>query len=116
MSVPFEGYLVVGKDGNSFDDIVYNGLLRAKRYLWMTGAKTTDFVIPNRKTKEAFNFSDRLVQLRNRGVKIKLLLTPRERTRSLFEKLKNEHNIDFRFCYDIHMKIFLVNYANTHVN
>lgn len=102
-----EGSLILGNDDDSFEHIVHNGFLLAKEEIWFTSAKTTDFMIPNPHTKEAFNFTHWLVRLRNRGVKINFILTPREKEKKVYQKLKNEENIEFRFCYNLHLKVIL---------
>ena len=107
MIAEIEGYMLLGNDGEAFEHVVQNGFLLAKKEIWFTSAKTTDFMIPNPHTKEAFNFSHWLVRLRDRGVKINFILSPRERERKVYQKLKNEENIEFRFCYDLHLKVIL---------
>jgi len=53
-------------------------------------------------------FSQRLYQLARRGIKIKFILAPREEEKNFYKKLKDVENIEFRFCYDMHMKIILI--------
>jgi len=108
MTIPFEGYMLIGNDGDSFEHIVHNGFLKAKQHIWFTSAKTTDFMIPNPRTKEAFQFSQRLYQLARRGIKIKFILSPKEAEKKFYQKLKDVENIEFRFCYDMHMKVVLI--------
>jgi len=108
LAYAFEGYMLLGNTGESFEHIVQNGFLKAKEHIWFTSAKTTDFMIPNPRTKEAFQFSQRLYQLAGRGIKIKFLLSPKEAEKKFYQKLKYAENIEFRFCYDMHMKIVLV--------
>ena len=108
MTIQFEGYMLLGNDGDSFEHIVHNGFMKAKEYIWFTSAKTTDFMIPNPRTKEAMQFSQRLYQLARRGIKIKFILSPKEAEKKFYQKLKDVENINFRFCYDLHMKIVLI--------
>ncbi len=108
MSIPFEGYMLLGNTGESFEHIVQNGFMKAREHIWFTSAKTTDFMIPNLRTKEAMQFSQRLYQLARRGIKIKFILSPKEAEKNFYQKLKDVENIEFRFCYDIHMKVVLV--------
>ena len=81
MVIEYNGYLLYGNDGESFEHIAHNGFMKAKNYIWFTSAKVTDFMIPNPKTKEAFQFSQQLYQLAKQGIKIKFLLN--------FNKLPN---------------------------
>jgi len=104
----FEGYILTGNDGESFEHIVYNGFMRAKKRIWFTSAKVTDFIIPNPNTKEAFQFSQRLYQLAKHGIKIKFILAPKEKEKKFYQKLKDVENIEFAFCYNMHMKIILI--------
>jgi phosphatidylserine/phosphatidylglycerophosphate/cardiolipin synthase-like enzyme len=108
MPTKMTGYFLAGNDGNSFKHIVHNGFMKAKKSIWFTSAKTTNFMIPNPKTKEAFHFSQRVNQLAKRGVSIKFILAPREEKKSFYQKLKDINNIDFRFCYNLHMKVILI--------
>ncbi|MHA1122701.1 MAG: phospholipase D family protein [Candidatus Heimdallarchaeota archaeon] len=108
MSIPFEGYMLLGNTGESFEHIVQNGFMKTRENIWFTSAKTTDFMIPHPRTKEAMQFSQRLYQLARRGIKIKLILAPREEEKNFYKKLKDVENIEFRFCYDMHMKIVLI--------
>ncbi|MGC9779587.1 MAG: phospholipase D family protein [Candidatus Heimdallarchaeota archaeon] len=104
----FAGYLLSGNEGDSFVHIVHNGFMKAKKRIWFTSAKVTDFMIPNPKTKEAFQFSQRLYQLAKRGIKIKFILAPKEREKNFYQKLKDVENIEFAFCYNMHMKVILI--------
>ncbi|MGC9779592.1 MAG: phospholipase D family protein [Candidatus Heimdallarchaeota archaeon] len=108
MTTEFNGYFLAGNEGDSFEHIVHNGFMRAKNHIWFTSAKTTDFMIPNPKTKEAMQFSQRLYQLARRGIEIRFILAPREEEKNFYQKLKDVENIEFRFCYDMHMKIILI--------
>lgn len=108
MTIQYDGYLLLGNDGDSFEHIVHNGFMKAKEHIWFTSAKTTDFMIPNPKTKEAFQFSQRLYQLARRGISIKFILSPKEKEKKFYQKLKDVENIEFRFCYNLHMKVILV--------
>ncbi len=108
MSIPIEGYMLLGNTGESFEYIVQNGFMKAREYIWFTSAKTTDFMIPNPRTKEAMQFSQRLYQLARRGIKIRFILSPKEAEKNFYQKLKDVENIEFRFCYDMHMKIVLI--------
>ncbi|MBD3191041.1 MAG: hypothetical protein GF308_10375 [Candidatus Heimdallarchaeota archaeon] len=108
MTTEFNGYFLAGNDGDSFEHIVHNGFMKAKNHIWFTSAKTTDFMIPNPRTKEAMQFSQRLYQLARRGIKIKFILAPREEEKKFYQKLKEVENIEFKFCYDMHMKIILI--------
>ncbi len=108
MPIEFSGYFLSGNQGDSFEHIVHNGFLRAKQHIWFTSAKTTDFMIPNPRTKEALQFSQRLFQLAKRGIKIKFILSPKEAEKKFYQKLKDVENIEFKFCYNLHMKIVLV--------
>ena len=65
-------------------------------------------MIPNKRTKEALQFSQRLYQLARRGIKIKFILAPKEAEKKFYQKLKEVENIEFRFCYNLHMKIVLI--------
>ncbi|MGC9779582.1 MAG: hypothetical protein HZR80_10105 [Candidatus Heimdallarchaeota archaeon] len=108
MTTEFSGYFLSGNNGDSFDYIVHNGFMKAKKRIWFTSAKTTDFMIPNPRTKEAFQFSQRLYQLAKQGKKIKFILAPREKEKKFYKKLKDVENIEFAFCYNMHMKFVLV--------
>ena len=108
MTTEFNGYFLAGNDGDSFEHIVHNGFMKAKKHIWFTSAKTTDFMIPNPKTKEAMQFSQRLYQLARREIKIKFILAPREEEKKFYQKLKDVENIEFKFCYNMHMKIILI--------
>jgi phosphatidylserine/phosphatidylglycerophosphate/cardiolipin synthase-like enzyme len=65
-------------------------------------------MIPNPRTKEAFQFSQRLYQLARRGIKIKFILSPKEAEKKFYQKLKDVENIEFAFCYNMHMKVVLI--------
>jgi phosphatidylserine/phosphatidylglycerophosphate/cardiolipin synthase-like enzyme len=104
----FKGYYTIDNSHQIFNSIINEGLLQAKKTVWLVSAKTTDFIIKNPRSKEALNFSQKLVQMRNWGVTIRLLLSPKERKRSLYQKLKTEPNISFKFCYNIHMKAIII--------
>ncbi|MCF2144734.1 MAG: phospholipase D family protein [Candidatus Heimdallarchaeota archaeon] len=108
MSNSFEGYFTIGNDGELFEFVVHNGFMKAREQIWFTSAKTTDFVIPNPKTKEAKQFSQRLYDLARRGIKIRFILAPREAEKNFYQKLKDIKNIEFKFCYNMHMKIIVV--------
>ena len=108
LTLEFRGFNIIGNDGEAFEFVVYKGFLLAKKEIWFASAKTTDFIIPHPISKEPINFSQWLVILRNRGVKIKFLLAPNQENKPLYQKLKSEANIEFRFCYDMHMKLILV--------
>ncbi|MHA1556555.1 MAG: phospholipase D-like domain-containing protein [Candidatus Heimdallarchaeota archaeon] len=108
MSIDFNGYLVYGNNGDSFEYIVHNGFLKAKKRIWFTSAKVTDFMIPNPKTKEAFQFSQRIYQLAKQGIRIKFILAPREEEKKFYQKLNDVENIEFKFCYNLHMKVILI--------
>ena len=49
-----------------------------------------------------------------RGVNFKIILAPHEQTKTyknaktFYQKMKDIENIDFRFCYDMHMKVIIV--------
>ncbi|NHJ49936.1 MAG: hypothetical protein FK733_19245 [Asgard group archaeon] len=114
LSTEYKGYLLLGNDGDNIESIINNGLLRAKKYVWITGAKTNDFRLLNPKTKEAVAISQHLVRLARRGVNIKFILAPREqtkkyeKTKTVYEKLSTVEGIEFNFCYDMHMKVIIV--------
>ncbi|MGC9779577.1 MAG: phospholipase D family protein [Candidatus Heimdallarchaeota archaeon] len=108
MIAEFEGYILTGNEVDSFEHIVHNGFMKAKKKIWFTSAKVTDFMIPNPYTKEAFQFSQRLYQLAKQGIKIKFILAPKEKEKKFYQKLKDVDNIEFTFCYNMHMKVVLV--------
>ena len=52
MSILYEGYMLYGNDGDTIDEIINNGLLKARKYVWISGAKVSDFIVVNEHTKE----------------------------------------------------------------
>ncbi|MBD3191040.1 MAG: hypothetical protein GF308_10370 [Candidatus Heimdallarchaeota archaeon] len=112
MTAEFGGYILTGNEGDSFEHIVHNGFMKAKKRIWFTSAKVTDFMIPNPNTKEAFQFSQRLYQLTKQGIKIKFILAPKEKEKTFYQKLKDVDNIEFAFCYNMHMKVVLDDSSN----
>ena len=122
LALEYNGYLLYGNDGDTIDHIINEGLLRAKKYVWISGAKVGDFIVVNKITKEGEQLTRKIYQMTQRGVKFKFILAPREQTKTyknaqtFYQKLQSVENIEFKFCYDMHMKVILVNYSNTLVN
>jgi len=114
MSVNYNGYLLFGNDGDNIEEIITNGLLKAKQSVWITSAKANDFIVVNEHTKEGELLTQKLYRMAQRGVEFKFILAPHEKTKSyknaktFYQKLKDSKNIEFRFCYDIHMKAIIV--------
>lgn len=110
----YTGYLLVGNEHERIYDIIQNGLLRARKYLWITSAKTLDFMVKNPNTKEAIQISQRLYRMAKQGIEQRFILAPREETKTyqnsktVYQKLIGTENIQFKFCYDMHMKVIIV--------
>ncbi|HUT79780.1 MAG TPA: phospholipase D family protein [Candidatus Bathyarchaeia archaeon] len=114
MAIEYIGYLLYGNDGDTIDEIINNGLLKARKYVWISSAKVGDFIVVNDHTKEGEQLSNKIYQMAKRGVKFKFLLAPHEKTKAykntqtFYQKLEGVENIEFEFCYDMHMKVILV--------
>ena len=106
--------MLYGNDGDTIDEIINNGLLKARKYVWITGAKANDFIVVNEHTKEGEQITQKIYQMAQRGVEFKFILAPHEKTKAykntktFYQKLKDTKNIEFGFCYDMHMKVILV--------
>lgn len=113
----YKGYLITGNEGDSFDYIIRNGLLKAKREVWITSAKTGDFSIVNTRTNEAESITSRIYKMQEQGIKFRILLAPQEqkkqyqRAQTFYQKLSDLSNVEFHFCYNMHMKIVLIDDA-----
>lgn len=114
MAIEYNGYLLFGNDGDTIDEIIHNGLLKAQKYVWITGAKVSDFMVVNPNTKEGEHITKKIYQLAQRGIKFKFILAPHEQkktyknAKTFYQKLQGIENIEFEFCYDMHMKVILV--------
>ncbi len=114
MAIKYTGYLLYGNDGDTIGDIINNGLLKAQKYVWISGAKVGDFIVVNEHTKEAEQLTKKVYQMTQRGVKFKFILAPHEKTKAykntqtFYQKLQGVDNIEFAFCYNMHMKVILV--------
>lgn len=114
MSIEYTGYLLYGNDGDNVDVIITNGLFRAKKYVWITSAKANDFIVVNQHTKEGVGITKKLYHMSQRGVDFKFILAPHEQTKTykntqtFYQKMKDVDNVQFRFCYDMHMKVIIV--------
>ncbi|MGC9779593.1 MAG: hypothetical protein HZR80_10160 [Candidatus Heimdallarchaeota archaeon] len=119
MTLEFQGYLLYGNDGDTIDHIITNGLLKARKYVWISGAKASDFIVVNKNTKEGEQISKKLYQMSQRGVDFKFILAPHEKTKiykntqTFYQKMKDIENVDFRFCYDMHMKVIIEDSSNS---
>ncbi len=122
LTIEFEGYLLYGNDGDTIEHIINEGLLKAKKYVWISGAKASDFIVVNKKTKEGEQLTKKIYQMAQKGVNFKFIFAPHEKTKTyknaqtFYQKLRNVENISFEFCYDMHMKVNLVNYSNNLVD
>jgi len=114
LAIEYNGYLIYGNDGDNIDEIINNGLLKAQKYVWISGAKVGDFLVVNPKTKEGEHITKKIYQMAQRGVKFKFILAPHEKkktyknAKTFYQKLQGIDNIEFEFCYDMHMKVILV--------
>ncbi|MHA1211744.1 MAG: phospholipase D-like domain-containing protein [Candidatus Heimdallarchaeota archaeon] len=114
MAIEYNWYLLHGNDGDTIDEIISNGLLKARKYIWISSAKANDFIVVNEHTKEGELLSKKIFRLAQRGVDFKFILAPHEKTKiyknakTFYQKLRDIDNIEFKFCYDMHMKVIIV--------
>ncbi len=66
LAIEYNGYLLHGNDGDTIDEIINNGLLKARKYVWISGAKVNDFIVVNEHTKEGEQLSKKIYRMAQR--------------------------------------------------
>ena len=90
--------------------LITDGLLLAKREVLLSSAIIKDFLVLIDENKRPIKFSDLVRMLVNKGVMFKIITTPKMKTFYFFQNLAdiNTHNIEFKFCARMHMKLLIV--------
>ena len=66
LAIEYNGYLLHGNDGDTIDEIINNGLLKARKCVWISGAKVNDFIVVNEHTKEGEQLSKKIYRMAQR--------------------------------------------------
>ena len=107
MNVLSECTLVLNKQHKT---LITKGLLLSKEEILLSSAIIKDFLIIPDNDKGPIKFSELVKSLAKKGVRIKIITTPKMKTFYFFRNLINFDSkfIVFRFCARMHMKLLIV--------
>lgn len=90
--------------------LISEGLLLSREEVLLSSAIIKDFLILLEENNKPIKFSELVKILVNRGVRFKIITTPKMKTFYFFKNLKgfNDELIEFRFCARMHMKLLVV--------
>ena len=90
--------------------LISEGLLLSREEVLLSSAIIKDFLILLEENNKPIKFSDLVKILVDRGVKFRIITTPKMKNFYFFKNLRgyNDKLIEFRFCARMHMKLLIV--------